>query len=546
MTIGRKLALMVGSGLLALAVIGVVAYRNTASLIETSDAVSAGQHVLIEIRDVLTRTLDAETGGRGFVITGDEAFLAPYELATAEIQKDLGDLSRLVTDPKERTRLESLRKLVTDKVMFNTDLVRLRKEKGFEAAAAMVRTGDSRRLMGEISRLIGEMTGEAEGILQRRNVDAQATARLTFGTITYGTGLALLFTVSIGIVVARGITRSLGLLAEGAKTFGSGVLDHPIEVKTADEIGALASAFNKMAADLRASMTVEKEGRGKLEALLGTIVETTNSLASATAEILAGTTQQISSAQEQAASVAETVSTVDEVLQTSEQALHRARAVAESSQRAVDVSKAGRKAVEETVTAMTTVNEKAESTAETILGLAEQAQAIGEIISTVNEIAEQTNLLALNAAIEAARAGEQGKGFAVVASEVKALADQSKKATAQIRQILGAIQKSTNSAVIVTEEGVKSVNTAVLAANLAGDTIKTLADTIAEAAQAAAQIAASAGQQTTGMSQINQAMRSVDQATTQGLASTKQAEQAARDLNALGTRLKELLAGYGR
>ena len=94
-----------------------------------------------------------------------------------------------------------------------------------------------------------------------------------------------------------------------------------------------------------------------------------------------------------------------------------------------------------------------EATAENILALAEQAQAIGEIIATVNDIAEQTNLLALNAAIEASRAGEQGKGFAVVAGEVKALADQSKKATAQVRQILGEIQKATNTAVLSTEEG---------------------------------------------------------------------------------------------
>ncbi len=102
---------------------------------------------------------------------------------------------------------------------------------------------------------------------------------------------------------------------------------------------------------------------------------------------------------------------------------------------------------------MGTVREQTGSIAESILTLAEQAQAIGEIIATVNDIAEQTNVLSLNAAIEASRAGEQGKGFSVVAGEVKALADQSKKATAQVRQILGEIQKATNAAVMVTEQG---------------------------------------------------------------------------------------------
>src|SRR5207253_3710370 len=111
----------------------------------------------------------------------------------------------------------------------------------------------------------------------------------------------------------------------------------------------------------------------------------------------------------------------------------------EAIQRTQEVGKAGRKSGEDSGAALGTVREQVESTAENILALAEQAQAIGEIIATVNDIAEQTNLLALNAAIEASRAGEQGKGFSVVAGEVKVLADQSKKATAQVRQILGDI-----------------------------------------------------------------------------------------------------------
>src|SRR5207245_6843068 len=110
--------------------------------------------------------------------------------------------------------------------------------------------------------------------------------------------------------------------------------------------------------------------------------------------------------------------------------------------------------------------EQVESTGENILALAEQAQAISQIISSVNDIAEQTNLLALNAAIEASRAGEHGKGFSVVAAEVKSLADQSKKATAQVRQILGEIQKATNTAVLSTEQVTKGVASA---GNVAGE-----------------------------------------------------------------------------
>ena len=180
--------------------------------------------------------------------------------------------------------------------------------------------------------------------------------------------------------------------------------------------------------------------------------------------------------------------------------------------------------------------------AESILGLAEQAQAIGEIIAAVSDIADQTNLLALNAAIEAARAGEHGRGFSVVAGEIKALADLSRKSTTQVRQILGEIQKATNSAVMAAEQGTKSVNDAIRTVNEAGSTIKTLTETIGEAALAAVQISASVGQQSAGLAQIQQAMDSITQATNQNLASTKQAARAAQDLNALGGSLRHMLA----
>jgi len=293
-------------------------------------------------------------------------------------------------------------------------------------------------------------------------------------------------------------------------------------------------------------ISARKVAEDAKDRLLQAVTETAQSVASAAAEILAATTQQAAGAQQQAAAVSETVATVDEVTQTSEQAAQRAKTVAESSQRTVEISRTGRKAVDEAVSVMGTVKEQVESLADNILVLAEQAQQIGEIIATVNEIAEQTNLLALNAAIEAARAGEHGKGFSVVAGEVKALAEQSKKATAQVRQILGDIQKATNSAVMATEESTKSVNSAIKVVDQTGDTIRTLADTINEAAQAASQIAASAGQQSAGMAQIHQATKNINQVTNQNLASTKQSERAAQDLNALGSTLKKLLAGFGR
>jgi PAS domain S-box-containing protein len=293
--------------------------------------------------------------------------------------------------------------------------------------------------------------------------------------------------------------------------------------------------FAKVSRDMSERKRLEEE-----RAKLFNIQDVTARLSAAASEILASTTQQATGAQEQAAAVSQTVATVDQVSQTSDQSARQAKGVGEAVEHTQEVGRSGRQAVEESIAALAAVREQVEGTAGTILALAEQAQDIGEIIATVNDIAEQTNLLALNAAIEASRAGEHGRGFAVVAAEVKALADQSKKATAQVRQILGEVQRATGAAVLSTEEVTKGVAAAARVADQAGQTIRALTDTLGHAARAAAQIMASAGQQATGMAQIHQAMKNIDQAARQNLAATHQAEQAAQNLTALGRHLAGL------
>ncbi len=485
MTIQRQLAIGFAIGPVILAIICTIIYLDTQGMIAKREMSRHSYDVLLSINSIQAGLVDLETGQRGYVLTGDSAYLQPYQSARATMDRRLADLANLIQDnPIQRGLVSSLRDLTTQKVAELDETIGLRRDKGVDAAIAVVKSGRGKTIMDQARAVIDQMHGEEMRLLDQRGAEAAQLEHLTINTVIFGTLLCFTILAVVAVLTIRAITTPV---------------------------------------------------RRAVEAL-----------AAASTEILAGATQQAASMREQSSAVAETVSTVDEVLQTSEQAAQRANAVAESSQRASDVGAAGRLAVENTVNMMDGVREQSRAIAESILTLSERAQAIGEIIAAVNDIAEQTNLLALNASIEASRAGEHGLAFSVVAGEIKALADQSKKSTAQVRQILGEIQKSTNAAVLVTEEGARGVDRAITTANEAGDTIGVLVDSISEASLAAAQIVASAGQQATGMGQIHQAMSHVKEASTQCLAATRQSEQAAQNLHTLGQTLKTMVGAAGR
>jgi methyl-accepting chemotaxis protein len=238
---------------------------------------------------------------------------------------------------------------------------------------------------------------------------------------------------------------------------------------------------------------------------------------------MASTTQLAASAAETAAAVTETTATVEEVKQTAQVSSQKAKFVADEAQQSAEIARSGKLAVDQTIEGMGDIRQQMGAVAESILSLSAQGQAIGEIIATVDDLAAQSKLLAVNAAIEAAKAGEEGKGFAVVAQEVRSLAEQSKAATLQVRAILTDIQKATSSAVLATEQGSKTVEIGVRQSTSSGESIRALAESIAGAAQASTQIAATSQQQFVGMDQV---------------------AMAAHQLHQLGQKLKELVARF--
>ncbi len=346
-------------------------------------------------------------------------------------------------------------------------------------------------------------------------------------------GIAIIASVVVVVVAflfALSIANPLLKITAVARTIAEGDLSQSIDIKRGDEIGQLAQAFRQLL-----------EG---LEAAFGNVREAVNNLNSAAMEILSASSQQASGASEQSAAITQTMTTVDEVHVISEQAITRSREVAEAAQHTADIARAGRQAVEQTIMNMQEIKENVGEIAQNIMALSEQTQQIGDIITTVNQLAVQSNMLALNASVEAARAGEHGKGFAVVAVEVRNLATQSRRATAQVRSILTEIQNAINASVMVTEEGAKVVDTGVRRVAQTREAIEQLASVITESAQMAAQVETGGQQQSSGVEQIALAVRNINQAMQQNLSSTRQTEQAARDLSNLSSTLKETMQRY--
>lgn len=371
--------------------------------------------------------------------------------------------------------------------------------------------------------------------------EVQATARTTMFILG---AIAIALAAVIGVSLTLSIVRPLQRMSQIAAMVGKGDLGNKVGYLSLDEIGGLAKSFDLMIDNLKSAGDKILQRQKEMEQVQSEISEAVNILASSSSQILALTSQLAASTAETSTAITETTTTMEEVKQTSRQMSQRAAAVSETAQSTAQTTEAGRRSVEDTIAGMNKIKEQMDVIANNIVKLSEQSQTIGAIISSVNDLANQSNLLAVNASIEAAKAGEQGKGFAVVAQEVRSLAEQSKDATNQVRTILNDIQKAISGAVMATEQGAKAVEAGLNQSQTAGDSIGRMAEDIVKAAQAAMQISVSTNEQVAGIDQVSSAMESIKKATEQIVSSTRQSEESTKNLHELGMKLKQMVARY--
>ena len=260
-----------------------------------------------------------------------------------------------------------------------------------------------------------------------------------------------------------------------------------------------------------------------------------------TVQVSAVSTQLASGASETAAAVSEAATTVDEVRQTSLLASQKSTALADLSMEAETAADSGRRALAEIVEDMGDIESQVAVMSGSIVRLSEQTEAIANLTTTSHDIAEQSNLLAVNAAIEAAKSAEEGKGFSVVADEIKSLSGQSKAAVAQVRRVLADIVKATTAAVDAAERSTSAIARSVERVAGSSDAIEALAGSVETTAQSSMQIAASSQQQLVGMDQISQSMESINQASLHNAAAAREmAEELAR-LKGVADRLQTMI-----
>jgi methyl-accepting chemotaxis protein len=397
---------------------------------------------------------------------------------------------------------------------------------------ATASTGSAPLDVGDAAYLVGYATSEPQPylpgtwrsvLLMRSDVAFAPLGRLLWTIVVLS--VVLVAAAAAGSVYwANQFSQPIESLVPFLRGVAGGDLSHGFSVSRHDELGMLAQAANDMAAQLR----------GLIQELQHAGLQIT----AASTQVLSAAEEHASGSVEQAASIAEVTATMEELTDTAKQIAQSATSVEKIADDSAHSAHAGYESVNEALEAMEKIRRRVADISGKTLLLGERSQRISEVLNLIKEIAGEIHLLAVNAAIESAAAGEHGKRFAVVAGEVRRLAERTRESAEEIKGIVGEIQSATNSSVLATEQGVKEVESGVALATRARGSLEEILQMVDRTTQAIRQITFATQQQRSASEQIVQTMREVAEVTRQTAASMKQSESSVADLGLLADQFK--------
>jgi methyl-accepting chemotaxis protein len=402
-----------------------------------------------------------------------------------------------------------------------------------------------------------------------------------------GVALALLSTLLLIMVLSNRVLKPLGELARFSERLVAGDARARAEIESVDEFAFVAENLNRSAAKIAHAVnnqqaqdslqrsitdllnTISQVARGDLSIrgkvtndALGNVVDSVNfmldnftkvlervrkaavDVSTSANQILGAADEMSAGATQQDQEITNTSSAVEELTVSMKQVSNNAEASAEAARRALDAAEQGNRAVRDTLEGMQRIRASVQASAKKIKSLGDRSLEISEIINVINDITEQTNLLALNAAIEAARAGEAGRGFAVVADEVRKLAEHSRSATKDIAALIKAIQAETNEAVVVMEEGTREVEVGAGLADQAGKALEAISSVVRQSAELVQEISLASKQQVRGTEGVANAMQIISGITRQTTQGARQTAATVGDMVKLAEQLNEALGQF--
>ncbi|MDP9535005.1 methyl-accepting chemotaxis protein [Pseudomonas protegens] len=532
LSISQKLYAGFGVVLLILLLLVLAALRG---FDQVSSSVKSNIHsyeVLSQSDALLRSLINVETGMRGYALTGRDSFLEPLEQGEKAFADYYARIKSSTTDnPEQQARLKRLKALhdqwLRDDVQGNLDLRRAINagSQPAEAMAAQISAGRDKAKMDAMRQLTSELR-DSEKSLQDARSQAMDDAKASALAILIGGGLlAAVLAMLVAWSLSSNLVGRIRQAVDVAKAIAAGRLDSSISATGRDEVSNLLQAFAAMQERLRTMISQIKQGADQL-------VSASQSISSASLQLSASAQEQSHSASSMAATVEELTVSINHVADNAGDA----HALSSESGRQ---SEEGGSVIQDTLGSMRLIADTVQASATQIGELGQHAEQISSIVSVIKGIAEQTNLLALNAAIEAARAGEQGRGFAVVADEVRLLAQRTANSTQEITEMVGKIQLGTREAVSSMDVGVNQVKNGVELAQQAGEAIVNIRTSSGNVVRVVDQISLALREQTAASQDVARNVERIAQMSQQNSQAVEETTETARSLQQLAQNLEQ-------